>query len=90
MPYLHDNKKIWISVPLGDRIESALKSVGITSERVERWLGLPCGCLERRERLNAVHSWAVWVLTGKTLTSPEEAAQQLDGLIRETTEKKGF
>ncbi len=43
---------------LGDAIESALSTVGITKERVSEWLGQPCGCLERQRRLNELHLWA--------------------------------
>lgn len=51
---------------LGDAVESALSAVGITKERVERWLGRPCGCEERQRKLNALGSWARRVLGGKT------------------------
>ncbi len=68
---------IWVNFRLGDMVEQALSSVGITSERVERWVGKPCGCKERRERLNALGSWVKRVLSGKT----EDAAQHLDGII---------
>lgn len=43
---------------LGDVVERALSSVGITKDRVEAWLGRPCGCAERQERLNALGYWA--------------------------------
>lgn len=43
---------------LGDFVESALKKVGVNQERVERWLGRPCGCQERKDKLNALHAWA--------------------------------
>lgn len=51
--------------PLGDRIEIALKAVGITSEAVERWVGAPCGCPERRDRLNQLDLWARRVVAGR-------------------------
>ena len=38
---------------LGDRVAQALASVGVTEERVSRWVG-NCRCAERRERLNAL------------------------------------
>lgn len=43
---------------LGDSIEAALSLVGISSEKVEQWIGFPCGCLERKERLNQLGAWA--------------------------------
>ena len=49
---------------LGDRLESALTTVGITSERVERWLRKPCYCEERKQRLNQLGAWANRVLSG--------------------------
>ena len=39
---------------LGDRVEGALKSVGITQERVSRLIGRPCGCEGRKKLLNNV------------------------------------
>jgi hypothetical protein len=64
---------------LGDKVESALSAVGITKDRVERWLGRPCGCWERRERLNKLGRWAAQVLGGKT----EQAQEQLDEIVEE-------
>lgn len=43
---------------LGDRVESALAFIGITKDRVEAWIGEPCNCDERREKLNALGEWA--------------------------------
>ena len=43
---------------LGDVVEAALRTMGVTHERVERWLGRPCGCEERREKLNRLSRWA--------------------------------
>jgi hypothetical protein len=37
---------------LGDYVEMALSSVGITKERVEKITGKPCGCGKRQEALN--------------------------------------
>ena len=50
---------------LGDVIERALIAVRITKSRVSSWLGKPCGCDERREKLNQIHAWAVRVVKGK-------------------------
>jgi hypothetical protein len=43
---------------LGDLIESALTKVGITKEKVEQWIGGPCGCEERKRKLNNLTAWA--------------------------------
>ena len=51
-------------MPLGDHISSALSLVGITEERVSRWLG-NCRCLERHEKLNWLGHWSKQVLKGK-------------------------
>lgn len=56
---------------LGDRVEQALTLIGITSERVEQWLKRPCGCQERKLRLNQLGSWAVRVIQGN-LNKAEE------------------
>lgn len=65
---------------LGDRVEQALTAVGITSKRVEQWLGRPCGCAERREKLNRLGAWVSRVLKGKT----DDAQQHLDRIIDDT------
>jgi len=49
---------------LGDKVEQALSSVGITFERVEKWLGKPCGCKERKKKLNKLGAWVQRVLSG--------------------------
>lgn len=43
---------------LGDAVKAALTAVGVTEERVAAWVGGPCGCKERREKLNALDAWA--------------------------------
>lgn len=50
---------------LGDLIETALSSVGVTSARVEEWVGSPCGCQERKQKLNALDAWARRVARGQ-------------------------
>jgi hypothetical protein len=47
---------------LGDAVERALKKVGITEEKVSKFLGRPCGCRARRDRLNSLSSWAMRTL----------------------------
>lgn len=49
---------------LGDVIESALSRVGVTKDKVRNWLGLPCNCAERQEKLNQLSRWARMVLAG--------------------------
>lgn len=63
---------------LGDQLESALRTVGITTERVEWWLGQPCGCDERKYRLNQLGSWAAHVLQGNL----DKAKEYLDSILR--------
>lgn len=64
---------------LGDAIHTAFSSVGITSERVERWLGRPCNCEERRRKLNQLGAWAKRILAGKT----SEAKEHLDAMMKD-------
>lgn len=47
---------------LGDAVERALIKVGITQERVSAWIGRPCGCEERKQKLNQLSSWAKMVI----------------------------
>ena len=68
---------------LGDAVEKALTTVGITKERAEKvfaWLGLPCGCSERQEKLNQLGRWASRIASGKT----EKAETYLNQIIDET------
>lgn len=37
---------------LGDHIETTLSKIGITSDRIHSWLGIPCNCQERKDKLN--------------------------------------
>lgn len=50
--------------PIGDHVESALSSVGITKERVSRWLGAPCNCPARQAKLNKLGHWAAGFAKG--------------------------
>lgn len=45
------------TVRLGDTLEAALAAVGVTKDRVAAWLGRPCGCKERQEKLNQLGDW---------------------------------
>lgn len=52
-------------VGLGTIIEKALTSIGVTSTRVSKWLGKPCQCPERVEKLNRLSRWATRVIKGR-------------------------
>lgn len=41
---------------LGDAVEKALSSIGITESAIKEWLG-NCGCQERKRRLNELSDW---------------------------------
>lgn len=62
---------------LGDLIERALAKVGVTTERVERWLGRPCGCKERRDKLNQLTAWAA----RKKFSDDPESSRYLTGIL---------
>ena len=64
---------------LGDTTAKALASVGITEERVNRWLGGPCNCEKRRVKLNQLGSWVSRVLSGKM----EKAEEHLETIMKE-------
>lgn len=63
---------------LGDRVEEALQKIGVTSDKVSRWLGKPCGCEERKARLNQLHTWASRVVHGKIEQAEEYLSHILD------------
>jgi len=43
---------------LGDAVESALVTLGITEERFKSWFGLQeCNCSKRKKWLNNLFSW---------------------------------
>ena len=66
---------------IGDAIETMLTKVGITDDRVTKWLGRPCGCKERKEKLNRLGRWAVMVARGKIPMT--EAASYLNEMLQE-------
>lgn len=70
---------------MGDTIEAALKSIGVTPERVERWLGRPCGCRARKDKLNQLGRWAARVFRGKPHTKEE-----LDGMMEDGSAADSF
>jgi len=43
---------------LGTLLETALSQVGLTEEKVSGWLGKPCHCKERKEKLDRLSLWA--------------------------------
>lgn len=55
---------------LGDRVASGLALVGITKERVEAFVGGPCGCGERAAWLN--EAGAKWLGLPPGSTAPAE------------------
>jgi hypothetical protein len=63
---------------LGTKIEKALTSVGITEARVTKFLGRPCGCKARRDKLNALHQWFLDSFKKK---SKEEAAEDAASIV---------
>lgn len=45
-------------VGLGDMVENALKSIGVTEERFKEWFNLKeCNCSRRKAWLNNLFSW---------------------------------
>lgn len=62
---------------LGDLVEQALTKVGVTSEKVSAYLGRPCSCKKRRDKLNQLDSWARRVVAGKL----EDAHKHLESLL---------
>jgi hypothetical protein len=74
----HKKEKNVQCLGLGDRVSQALSLVGITEERVSEWLGRPCGCSERREKLNQLGQWVARVLSGKTEQAEEHLQEMID------------
>lgn len=66
-----------VSVGLGDKVKNALTMVGITEERVSNWLGAPCNCTERVEKLNRLGEWASKILKGQTTEPPFQAEHKV-------------
>lgn len=62
---------------LGDRVEEALRYIGVTPSLVERWVGPECGCEERKEKLNQLSLWATRVLK----VSTHRAQQYLSDIL---------
>ena len=64
---------------LGDLTSVALSKVGITEERVSKWLGRKCNCGRRREKLNRLGAWVSRVIAGET----EDAEKYLEEMLNE-------
>tara|TARA_R110000824_G_scaffold172434_1_gene350270 strand:+ start:8958 stop:9386 length:429 start_codon:yes stop_codon:yes gene_type:complete len=64
---------------LGDKVETALTSIGFTSELVEKWMGRPCNCSRRKNKLNQLSAWASRVVSGNS----EDATKHLEEMIGE-------
>lgn len=63
---------------LGDAVHDALALVGVTPERVSRWLGKNCQCDERLLKLNAVDIWARRTLRGKLADAKQYLVSMLE------------
>jgi hypothetical protein len=61
---------------LGDALAGALAAVGVTEQKVARWLGAPCNCPERRAKLNALDA-AVRRAAGGKLKSARDYVLEL-------------
>ena len=64
---------------LGDRLHEALERVGVSQDRVSRWLGRPCGCAERQAKLNQLGFWVRAVMGGKV--SPDTLSATLSVIV---------
>ena len=42
---------------LGDMVAASLSEIGITKQRVEAFVGGPCGCDGRQKAMNAAGAW---------------------------------
>lgn len=67
---------------IGDTVEAALSKVGITDEKVQKWLGKPCGCKERKDKWNQIGLWAQRVIAGDV--TEEQAKEHIAHLERMT------
>lgn len=72
-----------MSMLLGEFVSQALAKVGVTPEKVSSWLGRPCGCKERKEKLNDLHRWARAVFSGGKDVEGGKAVGWLEGIIGE-------
>jgi len=56
----------------GTVIKTALSKVGITEERVSDWIGAPCNCSERADKLDQLSAWAEQAIKGIIKPAPFE------------------
>ena len=59
-----------------DLVREAIYSIDYPIEDVWDWLGVPCGCQERRDKQVLLRQWACWTLNG-TLPNPVERLEQI-------------
>lgn len=67
---------------LGDIVAKALSSVGITEDRVSAWIGAPCGCGERQQKLNELGWWARRALVAMMRSNREAAAAEFEEMTK--------
>lgn len=65
---------------LGDTVGDALKKMGITDERVSKFLGRPCKCPAYRDKLNRLGRWAVSVIRGGMKDDEELAIRKFNDM----------
>lgn len=69
---------------LGDEVEALLKRIGVDKEMVENWLGRPCGCDERKQKLNEFSRWVKRGVKG----SLEKTKRYLLNIIGDDDDRK--
>ena len=63
---------------IGDQVETALALMGITKQRVSNWLGIPCNCDQRKQKLNKLHAWARMSVK----VSADKAKQYIEKILK--------
>jgi len=58
---------------LGDMVAAGLDAIGITKERVEAFVGGPCGCPERQAAMNAAGAKWLGLSPGSTAPGPVDS-----------------
>lgn len=69
----------------GDRLATALTSIGITKERYSQWLGKECNCTERQMKLNQIGQWVESFFKGEKKAPPIPPGRTVVGCIHEGT-----
>ena len=62
---------------LGDQIETGLSAIGVTKDRVSAWIGAPCGCAARQEKMNKLSASIQRFFTG---AKKEEIASEIEAM----------